>query len=89
MNRIAFIVKMQTTDFMVQALSVFVHLNFRPLPAHDPKHLRERWQPEWISTILDPEDAKQEAVHHEDDTTPHNDSDLLGSGVCYAWNFQC
>lgn len=46
----------------------------------------ERREPEWISTILDAENAKQETIHDEDDATPHEDCDLLNFGVCNTGN---
>lgn len=48
----------------------------------------ERRQPERISSVLDPENTKQEAVHAEDDTTPDEDGNLLCTWVGHAWNLQ-
>lgn len=50
--------------------------------------LSERRQPEWVSTVLDPEDTEQKAVHAKDDTTPDKDGDLLCAWVGHAWNLQ-
>jgi len=45
------------------------------------RSLCERWKPKRITAVLDAEDAKQEAVHHEDDNSPGNYSDLLNLWV--------
>lgn len=48
----------------------------------------ERWQPEWVSTILDPENAHQETVHAEENSCPNNHRRLLSLGVLDPWNSQ-
>ena len=39
--------------------------------------LEERWQGEGVAAVLDAEDAEQEAVHDDHDTTPDEDGELL------------
>jgi hypothetical protein len=41
----------------------------------------ERRQPEWVTAVLDPEDAQEERVHAEKDSTPDQDRDLLLAGI--------
>jgi hypothetical protein len=43
----------------------------------------ERWQPEGVAAVLDPEDAQEEGVHAENDSTP-NDRDLLLAGIGHS-----
>lgn len=45
-------------------------------------------QPEWVATILYPEDAEQEAVHAEHDTSPDNDHDTLQLRVLGSRNLE-
>jgi hypothetical protein len=37
----------------------------------------EWWQEEWVSAILEPEDAEEETVHEEHNTSPSQNSNLL------------
>lgn len=46
------------------------------------RHL-ERWQPKGVATVLDPEDAQEEGVHAEEDSTPNEDCNLLLAGICH------
>lgn len=48
----------------------------------------ERWQPERIAAILDPEYAQQEAVHAKYHTSPDEDSNLLLSWISHPWDLQ-
>lgn len=48
----------------------------------------KRWQPEGVTTVLDPEYAHQEAVHAENDGGPDNDCKLLGTSILDPWNPQ-
>lgn len=48
----------------------------------------ERRQPELVSTVLLPEDAKQEAVHAQQYTTPEEHGKLLGSRVRNPWDLE-
>jgi hypothetical protein len=86
-----FVLDVLTADSMVQILLIFIHHHWNPCYGFEtaPKNLRERRQPEWVPTILDSEDTEQETVHNEDDGTPDENSNLLGSGICYAWYLQC
>jgi len=54
-----------------------------------PDPLRERWQPERITTVLDPEHTKEKAVHEEDHAPPYYNCKLLRPRIRDAWNFQC
>lgn len=47
----------------------------------------EWWEEEWVSTVLESENAKEEAVHQEDDGCPGHDCYSLCFGVGYAWDF--
>jgi hypothetical protein len=44
----------------------------------------ERWQPEGVAAVLDPEDAQEEGVHAENDSTPNEDRDLLLAGIGHS-----
>ena len=85
-----FVLDVLTADSMVQILLIFIH-HWNPCHGFEtaPKYLRERRQPEWVPTILDSKDTEQETVHNEDDGTPDENSNLLGSGICYAWYLEC
>ena len=56
------------------------HVPLQPLSV-DLYDLREGWQPERIATIFYSENAEEEAVHHEDDSSPDENSNLLHSRV--------
>jgi len=90
-NEITIVLDVLTADSMVQILLIFIHHHWNPCHGFEtaPNNLRERRQPEWVPTILDSEDTEQETVHNEDDDTPDENSNLLGSGICYAWYFEC
>ena len=51
------------------------------------RHL-ERRQPEGVATVLDPEDAQEEGVHAEKDSTPNEDCDLLLAGICHPGDLE-
>lgn len=44
------------------------------------RHL-ERRQPEGVTTVLDPENAQEEGVHAEKNSTPNEDCNLLLAGI--------
>jgi hypothetical protein len=46
----------------------------------------ERWQPEGISSVLDPEYTHQKAVHAEENCRPDDHCCLLGLGVLNPWD---
>jgi len=50
--------------------------------------LREWWQPEGIAAIFNPEDTEQEAIHHENHTTPDKNGNLLRSGISYTGDLE-
>ncbi len=43
------------------------------------------WQGEGVTPILHAEDAQQEAVHDEKNTSPSQDDHLLGFRIGYPW----
>lgn len=51
------------------------------------RHL-ERRQPEGVATVLDPEDAQEERVHAEEDSTPNEDCNLLLAGICHSGDLE-
>lgn len=54
-----------------------------------PTHPRlERWQPERVPAVLDPEHAQQERVHPQNDATPDEDSDLLRARVRHTGDLE-
>jgi hypothetical protein len=90
-NEMTFVLDVLTAGSMVQILFIFIHHHWNPCHGFEkaPKNLRERRQPEWVPTILDSEDTEQETVHDEDDGTPDENSNLLGSGISYAGYLEC
>lgn len=50
--------------------------------------MSEWWQMKWISPILDPEDAQEEAIHAEGDPTPYEYCDLLFPWIDHTRDFQ-
>lgn len=47
------------------------------------------WKEKWVSSVLESENAEEEAVHQEDDSGPGHDGDALCFGIGYAWNLDC
>lgn len=47
----------------------------------------ERGEEEWVSSILESENAEEEAVHQEDYGGPGHDGNSLCFGISYAWDF--
>jgi hypothetical protein len=46
----------------------------------------ERWEVKWVSSVLESEDAEEEAVHQEDNGGPCHNGDSLRFGIGYAWD---
>lgn len=52
-------------------------------------HINRRlkwWEEEWVSSILESENAEEEAVHQENDGGPGHDGNSLYLGISYAWD---
>jgi hypothetical protein len=51
--------------------------------AHGWRVFLEGRQPEGVATVLDPEDAQEERVHAEKNSTPDEDCNLLLASICH------
>ncbi len=49
----------------------------------------EWWQIKRVTTVLDPEDAEEKAVHDENNTAPYEYCNLLLLRIGHARDFQC
>lgn len=51
--------------------------------------LQERWEREWVAAILDAENAEQEAVADQHETTPGQNSNRLDFGIGKTGDLVC
>jgi hypothetical protein len=48
----------------------------------------EGWEPELIASVFLPENAKKEAIHEQQNSTPYENGELLGPRIFYARNLK-